>query len=326
MITRARVEKLGAFHSVRPEVLSLYLSLPSSAAEPGCLSRRAAELITAAETDAGLSGCLGEDNRSSALELAETAGHDWPGRTVAIFACNDIGVDEVFPLPGPQPERAVLGVRPHIRPLLDALQEYPSYRVAVLNGRHAWVFRAHGDEITAVPELELGDGEQEPLVVGGRDDEVQLLLASLTPAERATVAGRFTADGGPPTPARALELASPVITRWARQRAGHLAGEILDTSPEALTAVGLPACLAAVSAGRADALIVPASGLVPGYECGRCGTLSLTPESCPDWGTAPLRVPDVLEEMVARILEDGGQVSVTHDSSWPVVARLLLTA
>jgi hypothetical protein len=72
----------------------------------------------------------------------------------------------------------------------------------------------------------------------------------------------------------------------------------------------------------ADALIVPASGLVPGYECGRCGTLSLAPDSCPDWGTAPLRVPDVIEEMVARVLPDGGDVSVTHDASAPVAARL----
>jgi len=60
---------------------------------------------------------------------------------------------------------------------------------------------------------------------------------------------------------------------------------------------------------------------VPGYECGRCGALSTTPDSCPDWGTAPLPVPDLLEEMVSRTLEDGGQVLVISNS-YPMAARL----
>ena len=326
MITRAEVEKLGAFHAARPEILSVYLNIPDSAAEPGRLSRRVTELIAAAEAGAGPSACLGEQDRFSALELAAAAARDWPGRSVAIFACGDVGLEEVLPLPGTQPERAVLGVRPHIRPLLDVLRKYPAYRAAVLDGPRTWVFRAQGDEITSVPEHELGRGEREPLVIGGRDDEVRLLLASLTPADRAAVAGCFTAGAGLPTPARVLELATPVIAQWAERRASLLAREILDTPPGGLIAVGLPACLAAVSAGSVDALTVPASGLVPGYECGRCGTLSLTPESCPDWGTAPLPVPDVIEEMVARVLEDGGNVHVTHDASAPVAARLRVSA
>lgn len=322
MITRAEVEKLGAFHAVQPEVLSVYLSIPASAAKLDRLFRRVTELIAAAEADAGHSGCLGEQDRCSALELAATAASDWPGRSVAIFACDDVGLEVVLPLPGPQPERAVLGVRPHIRPLLDALQEHPAYRAAVLDGPRTWVFRAQGDQITAVPERELGRGEREPLVIGGRADEVRLLLASMASADRAAVAGCFAVEAGLPRPARVLELAMPVIAQWAARRARRLAGEILDTPPGGLTAIGLTACLAAVSAGSADALIVPASGLVPGYECGRCGTLSLAPDSCPDWGTAPLPVPDVIEEMVARVLEDGGDVSVAHDASAPIAARL----
>ncbi len=322
MITRAEVEKLGAFHAVQPEVLSLYLSIPASAAEPDRLFRRVTELIADAEP----SGRLGEEDRCLALELAATAARDWPGRTVAIVACDDVGLNEVFPLPGPQPEQAVLGVRPHIRPLLDTLQEYPAYRIAVLDGQHTWMFRAQGDEITAGPEGELGYGDQEPLVIGGRDEEVRLLLASLTPADRAAVAGCFTVEAGQPRSARVLELATPVIARWAALRASRLAREIAGTPPGGLTAVGLPACLAAVSAGGVDALTIPVSGMVPGYECGRCGTLSLTPESCPDWATAPLPVPDVIEEMVARVLEDGGDVSVTHDASAPEAARLRLSA
>ena len=93
--------------------------------------------------------------------------------------------------------------------------------------------------------------------------------------------------------------------------------------PGGRSAVGLPACLAAVSAGPVLALVVPRDGLVPGYECGRCGTLSLDADDCcPDWGTAALPVPDVIEEMVSRVLEDGGDVTVITGGSSPVAARL----
>ena len=63
--------------------------------------------------------------------------------------------------------------------------------------------------------------------------------------------------------------------------------------------------------------------MVAGYECGRCGTLSLDADDCcPDWGTAVLPVPDVIQEMVSRVLEDGGEVTVITDGSSPVAARL----
>lgn len=227
MITLAEVEKLGAIHAVEPMVLSVYLNVPPHLPEPVSLSGRVAELITSAEGRAGKPGHLWEQDRSWVLEKAAAAGPDWPGRTVAIFACADVGLLEVLPLPCYLPERAVLGVRPHIRPLLAALQE----------------------------------------------------------------------DGA-------------------------AAEEILAAPPGGLAAVGLPACLAAVNACAVATLVVPGDVLVPGYECGRCGALSMTADSCPDWGTAPLPVPDVIEEMVARTLEDGGQVSVAGDGPSRVAARL----
>jgi hypothetical protein len=92
------------------------------------------------------------------------------------------------------------------------------------------------------------------------------------------------------------------------------AAEILAEPAAALTATGLPACLAAVNAGAVETLAVPYDGLVPGYECGRCGALGLTADCCPDWGTAALPVPDLIEEMVSRTLEDGGRVIVVHDA------------
>jgi hypothetical protein len=225
MITRAEIEKLGALHAVEPTMLSLYLAVPPSADLPA-LTARAGELIAAAEAASGQ--VLEPRAADRVREKLAACARDWPGRAVAVFACAGSGLLEAILLPCSLPERGVLGVRPHIRPLLLARQRCLGFRV----------------DIAAMP------------------------------------------PGGP-------------------------------------GAVGLPACLAAVSADVASTLIVPAEGLVPGYECGRCGTLSLEADTCcPDWGTAALAVPDVIEEMVSRVLEDGGEVVVTGDGSSPVAAWL----
>jgi hypothetical protein len=227
MITRAQIEKLGALHAVEPTMLSLYLAVPP----PANLTAWAGELITAAKAACGRP--LAARDRDWVLEKLPPCARDCTGRTVAVFACAGSGLFEAIPLPCPLPERAVLGVRPHIRPLLLARQRCP-------------------------------------------------------------VPGQ----------------ASPDVAWWSEVPARHTAATIL-AMPGGRPAVGLPACLAVVSARPVQTLIVPADGLVPGYECGRCGTLSLDADArCPDWGTAALPVPDVIEEMVSRVLEDGGDVLV----------------
>jgi hypothetical protein len=228
MITRAQIEKLGALHAVEPTMLSLYLAVPPSAN----LTARAGELIAAAGAACGQP--LTARDRDWVLEKLPPCARDCPGHTVAVFACAGSGLLEAIPLPCPLPERGVLGVRPHIRPLLLARQRCP------------------------VPDP-----------------------------------------------------ASPDVPWWYEAPTRRTAATILAMPPGGRPAVGLPACLAAVSAGPVQTLIVPADGLVPGYECGRCGTLSLGADSCcPDWGTAALPVPDLIEEMVSRVLEDCGDVLV----------------
>jgi hypothetical protein len=105
VITRAEVAKLGALHAVEPTMLSLYLAVPPRPVDLSALCAHVGELIAAAETAAGRSVA----ERDRVLEELVTCVGDWPGRTVAIFACADSGLLEAIPLPGAQPERAVLG-------------------------------------------------------------------------------------------------------------------------------------------------------------------------------------------------------------------------
>ncbi len=138
MIILAEVEKLGRVHTVEPVVLSVYLNVPRSPAELPALPGRVDELIAAAVRNAGRSGHLREEDRRSARDEAARAGPDWLGHPVAIFACAEVGLLEVIGLPaapsGAWPERAVLGIRPHIRPLLAALQPSPRLVTEILAG------------------------------------------------------------------------------------------------------------------------------------------------------------------------------------------------
>ena len=100
-------------------MLSLYLAVPPSAN----LTAPARELIAAAGAACGQP--LAARDRDWVLEKLPPCAGDCPGHTVAVFACAGSGLFEAIPLPCLLPERGVLGVRPHIRPLLLAWQRCP---------------------------------------------------------------------------------------------------------------------------------------------------------------------------------------------------------
>ena len=150
MTTVADAGKLGAVRAARPGVLSLYLTVPRNPADLRGLPAGADDLIAAAESAAGGNGHASPEDRQAVREELQVRGRDWLGRTVAMFACASAGLFQALPLPGPLPDRAVLGIRPHIRPLLAALQRYPAYRVAVVDRRHAWLFRIDGEQTQTV--------------------------------------------------------------------------------------------------------------------------------------------------------------------------------
>lgn len=366
MISWAEADKLARVQAPEPTVLSVYLTVPVDPAELRSLPVRVGELMAAAAGGpAGEGGGrLRDEDRGAVRAKVAAHGRDWLGHSVAIFACADLGLLEVLPLRCEVPERAVLAARPHIRPLLAALQRCPAHRVAVVDRRHAWVFSITGDEIETVTtptaagvpspgfggwygldsyrvqqrviqlsrrhyrdtaallEQVMRPGKHEPLVIGGHEDGIREFLASLPSAVRESFAGSFTADPHTLTPARVRDLAAPVIARWTEQGAQRLAAEILQTPPGGPAAIGLPACLAAVNDHAVEQLVVPDDGFVPGYVCGRCGLLGVAADDCRDWETAAQQVPDLIDEMVHRTLQDGGQFSVILSAPFRIAARL----
>ena len=152
MISWAEADKLARMHAPELTVLSLYLTVPVDPAELRGLPARTSGLMAAAADGSAGEECgrLRDEDRGAVRAKVAAHGRDWLGHSVAIFACADLGLLEALPLRCRVPERAVLAARPHIRPLLAALQRCPAYRVAVVDRRHAWVFAITGDEIETV--------------------------------------------------------------------------------------------------------------------------------------------------------------------------------
>ena len=80
--------------------------------------------------------------------------------------------------------------------------------------------------------------------------------------------------------------------------------------------------LVAVNCRAVQVLVVPVGGLIPGFACELCGMLASTPTGCPHQTAASHPVPDLLEEMAAATLDDGGEVDTVRDPPGDVAARL----
>jgi hypothetical protein len=153
MISRAEVDELLEVRAAGPSLLSLYVQLPADPAGLRGVAAHVGEL-------AGLAARGGRDAPAAVRVRAADAeavrgllashARDWLGHTVAIFACAGLGLAEAIPLPCQLQERAVLAARPHVRPLLLAIQRCPAYRVAVADRRRTWLFSIAGGQISTV--------------------------------------------------------------------------------------------------------------------------------------------------------------------------------
>ena len=152
MITREHSDKLRGLRAPGSAVLSLYLSIPVDLAEHRALPARIRELVKGAATAPGDAPPVPEADVSAVTRLVSERSHDWLGRTVAIFASARIGLLDAQPLPGQAAEQAIADDRPHVRPLLAAIQRNPGYRVALVDVQHAWVLAITADGVETVAE------------------------------------------------------------------------------------------------------------------------------------------------------------------------------
>ena len=163
MITAAGAERLRSRRADEPAVLSVYLTVPVDVADHRGLPVRARELIRSAASKEPRAGgrMVSAADIESIISAVDQNSQEWLGHTVALFACARIGLFETIPLPRSPSEQAVIADRPHIRPLLAAVQRNPAFRAALVDTKHAWILHISDDGIEMVAER-TGTGVRSP--------------------------------------------------------------------------------------------------------------------------------------------------------------------
>jgi hypothetical protein len=367
VITKAEADRLRGLRAAEPSVVSVYLPIPVDLAEHRGLATRATELIKSAvsrEPQAG-GARVSEADLVSVPDTVTERSWEWLGHTIAIFACAELGLLETVPLPGHLTELAVISDRPHVRPLLAAMQRNPAYRAALVDTQHAWILNIDDERIETVAErtgpsvpspafggwygletyriqqriMELSkqhfrdtisilgqsaNGKHKPLVLGGRESEISQLISALPPVVRQSVAGTFRVDPHTVTPGRVRVLAGPVIAAWSERNEAQLVDDVLNQPPDLAVTTGLPGCMAASRTRAIAELIVPDDQMVPGFTCSECGAMSTNEDGCdcPDPSPRCHAVPDLLDLLADRTLDEGGQVTSVRNPPFTAAARL----
>jgi hypothetical protein len=148
MITHGEVDKLRSIRAPENSVLSLYVTVPRDPADLRELRARAGDLVQAAAAESGARLPAGDEQ--VARDAVVSQARQWLGHTLAVFVCGDLGLLEVVVLPGEVAERAVLAVRPHLRPLLAMLQRHPDHRIVIIDRDHVWLLAVSGERTQTI--------------------------------------------------------------------------------------------------------------------------------------------------------------------------------
>jgi peptide chain release factor subunit 1 len=158
------------------------------------------------------------------------------------------------------------------------------------------------DHLFLEPSYEL-------LVLGGQDDEVARLERYLPKRLNERLAGTFNVDPRPNIEPEVRDRASAVVEYWEREDDKRKVQDLFERAASRRpTAVGLKECLWAATTGAVDELLVHDDAIAPGVVCPRDGWLGESTESCPICGTTTRRTPDVIDELVERVIDEGGSI------------------
>lgn len=73
--------------------------------------------------------------------------HDWSGRSVAVFSCAPEGYLRAYSLAVPVSSRVRIGSQPHVKPLINLIDSYGGYGVALIDKQGARLFYFHLGEL-----------------------------------------------------------------------------------------------------------------------------------------------------------------------------------
>lgn len=152
-------------------------------------------------------------------------------------------------------------------------------------------------------------GEYDLLAVGGNPANVNGLVRELPAELRPILAGTFTIDPRPATPAEIESHCRALADEHDRQLDQRLVDELLDAAgSRARGVLGLDRVLDAVNQQAVDRLLLDAGETVPGVSCPACGRLARRGEACATCGLPTRPVADLFDAAAEAVRVGGGTV------------------
>ncbi|MCW3028167.1 MAG: hypothetical protein JWN81_1378 [Solirubrobacterales bacterium] len=267
--------------------------------------------------------------------------------TLAIFSASGAGIFEAIGLPRAVRERITVDATAAIRPMTAVLDEYHRCCAVLVDRETAFAWELYLGEVleagalpgagrrglghavnerrndhraeelekrhfrevaTALDELFRMRG-YDVLVVGGHEDELPRFVAQLSRPLRERVVGTFPADDDSMKAVAARGHAEAILHDFELSEHRRMVAEVLASAAAGgQAAVGLEPCLWAGSVRAVQALFVDEGASSPGVVCDESRWFALSAEVCPVCGRETRRVPDVINDLIEAVIEDGGSI------------------
>jgi peptide chain release factor subunit 1 len=155
------------------------------------------------------------------------------------------------------------------------------------------------------------------VAVGGHEHEVPEFLAHLPRSVRERVAGTFAVHPREDDLGTIRGRAEAIVQGYERAEEQRLVAEALERAAAGgLAVTGLRDCLWGASVAAVGQLLVQDGYEQAGAVCDTDGYLTVSGVQCPICGRALRRTPDVLDELVQSVIDEGGGVEhVTADTA-----------
>ncbi len=170
--------------------------------------------------------------------------------------------------------------------------------------------KRHFRRVVELLEGLLRTDEYEILIIGGHDYQIPEFLQFLPLDLRDRVAGTFSVDPATAPLAEIRGSVGSILQGYQREQEQRLVSGVLEKAAMGgPAALGLESCLWAGSVAAIKTLLVQDGATMPGVLCDQSGWLALSGEVCPLCGRPTRRTPDVIDELVASVLDEGGSAS-----------------
>ena len=348
MITAETVNRIIQFQGDGMPVVSLYVAIEPGVRQSDVHSRVTSlvDQIDSVAKDRELQHEPRLSLRGDIERIGDRTREDaWPPKGLAVFSCSGRGFYEEVSLPRAVRDRIVVDETAWARPMLAVLDEYHRSCVVVVDKEWARSWELYQDEMRELTRFKdrLGKFDNyaggdldrirnelsrrhyrrvvqvldelfrtdryDLLIIGGHNFEIPAFLEFLTPDLRDRLAGWFSVDLPTATAAEVRAGADAILERYQSDQEQKAVAEIVDRAAAGgLAALGVPACLRAGSVAAIQTLLVQEGATTEGVVCEDSGWLAAAGDSCPVCGQPTRHTPDVIDELVQSVVDEGGSI------------------